>query len=128
VHPVLDPRFVNVAPIDRLSIIHTAIGVFYGLLRVPWYLTLGAAVTWEIVERQLKTHNPEVFAWPQQESFANSLMDVTVTMAGWSAVELTRQWRTKYVRNRTAAAAVDGPSTKRWRRRTGADDAPRLHA
>jgi len=99
---------INRDPFDRLTIIHMAIGTFYGMIRVPWWWTLGAAAVWEVIEFRMKPRAPELFAWPAQDSPINAVMDVAITMAGWSAVELARQYR----RTKRAAAGLpplDGP-------------------
>jgi hypothetical protein len=109
---------VNQEPFDRLTAVHAAIGTFYGLIRVPWWWTLSAAAIWEVVEYRLKQRAPELFAWPTQDSPVNAVMDIAVTMGGWSAVELARQYRTRRRREQGLPPLRGRKMVRRRRRRT----------
>lgn len=77
-----------VEPIDRYTLGHVAWGVMLGLGSVPWWITLGQAVLWEMIEDTLKLKFPQVFPDARPDTFANSFFDVTACMVGWGAIRL----------------------------------------
>lgn len=78
----------GVPPIDRFTLGHVAWGVMLGLGQVPWWLTLGQAVFWELVENPIKRALPQAFPDPRPDTFANAACDVLAVMAGWGAMKL----------------------------------------
>lgn len=78
----------EVTAIDRFTIGHAAWGTMLGLAAVPWWLTLGQAVLWEIVENSIKDKFPRIFPDPRPDTLANSAVDVIACMAGWGAMRL----------------------------------------
>ncbi len=78
----------NQDAIDRYTIGHVALGTMLGLASVPWWVTLGQAVLWELVETPLKRRLPQVFPVATPDSFANSFFDVAGCMAGWAAMRM----------------------------------------
>jgi hypothetical protein len=72
--------------VDRFTIGHVAWGSMLGLAAVPWWLVLGQAVLWELVENPLKRALPQVFPSARSDSFAAAAVDVAAVMAGWGAM------------------------------------------
>jgi hypothetical protein len=59
-----------------------------GLGAVPWWITLGQAVAWELVEDTMKRKFPQLFPDGRPDTFANSFFDVAACMAGWGLMRL----------------------------------------
>jgi hypothetical protein len=74
---------MNQSFVDAMSLIHIVVGAGFRLFRVPLWLTLVAAIAWEVVEHVLKIHHPEMFVFPSQDSPANSIGDVLCAALGW---------------------------------------------
>jgi hypothetical protein len=90
VHVGLAETKTNVAAIDRYTAAHLGLGTLYGIIGQPWWVALGTAVVWEVIERPLKRHVPSVFPAESQDSLANSAADVAATMLGWGMVAVGR--------------------------------------
>ena len=74
---------INVAPVDRYTLAHSAVGVLaktMGLGAVP---TFFLAVAWEFAERPLKRSYPGIFPRQTQNAVLNSVFDVGAVMVGW---------------------------------------------
>ncbi len=82
------PGEINGSAFDRFTVGHAAVGVILGLVRVPWWVALGTAVGWEIIERPLKRHVPQMFPHATQDSLPNALVDVAAMVLGWGAMSL----------------------------------------
>ena len=87
------PGEINYAPIDRYSLAHGLIGVAAGLAGFGFWQTVAIAVGWELVEHVLKNLVPAVFAYPSQDTLANSFGDVVSTLLGWAMATAIRQQR-----------------------------------
>jgi hypothetical protein len=87
------PGEINYAPLDRYSLAHLFIGVTAGLAGLGFGQTLGIAVGWELVEHVLKNLVPSLFAYPTQDTLANSVGDVLSTLLGWAVATAIRQRR-----------------------------------
>ncbi|HVV50168.1 MAG TPA: hypothetical protein VHO06_10950 [Polyangia bacterium] len=78
------PGEINYAPFDRYSLFHGLVGLAAGLVGLGFWPMLGIAVGWEIVEHVLKNLVPAVFAYPTQDTLANSVGDVLSALYGWA--------------------------------------------
>ena len=87
------PGEINYAPFDRYSLLHGLVGVAAGLIGLSFWQTLGIAVSWEIVEHILKNLAPSLFAYPSQDTLANSFGDVLSALFGWALATAVRQHR-----------------------------------
>jgi hypothetical protein len=87
------PGEINYAPFDRYSAFHALIGVAAGLVGLGFWATLAIAVGWEIIEHVAKNLVPSVFAFPSQDTLANSFGDVLSTLLGWAFGTAVRQHR-----------------------------------
>lgn len=76
--------------VNQYTVGHLAVGVILGLTRVPWWGALATTATWEVGERGLKSTFPDAFPNPEQDSWANSVMDSVAVMAGWALMQLFR--------------------------------------
>jgi hypothetical protein len=57
-----------------------------GLAATPWWLMLGSAVLWELIENPLKRALPQVFPSARVDSFPAAVVDVVAVMVGWGAM------------------------------------------
>jgi hypothetical protein len=80
------PGEINYHPFDRWTIGHLGVGVWFGLLRAPWWATLAAAIAWEIVERPLKDRLFTPMVGSTQDTTVNAVFDVIAWMAGYGAM------------------------------------------
>jgi len=87
------PGEINYPPFDRYSPLHGLVGVAGGLIGLGFWPTLGIAVCWEIVEHIFKNLVPSVFAYPTQDTLANSVGDVLSALYGWAFATAVRQHR-----------------------------------
>ena len=85
------PGEINYPPFDRYSPLHGLIGVAAALIGLGFWPTLGIAISWEIVEHIGKNLVPSAFAYPTQDTLANSLGDVLSTLFGWALATAARQ-------------------------------------
>lgn len=77
------PGEINYHLFDRWTIGHIGVGTWFGLLRAPWWLALGSAVAWEVVERPLKTHVFHAMTGSTQDTLVNSIFDILAWMLGY---------------------------------------------
>jgi hypothetical protein len=105
---------VDRSAVDGYTLAHGFWGLFWGVTRTPWWLSLGFAVGWEIIERPLKRAWPAPFykenGVPTQDSLANSIGDVSAWMLGWGVGhEISRAIykRKPKVKSRPATAASE---------------------
>lgn len=82
------PGEINGDSIDRFTAGHAAFGVLLGLGRVPWWVALGLAVGWEIVENPLKDRFPKLFPHPSHDAPVNATFDVLAVMTGWTLAQV----------------------------------------
>jgi hypothetical protein len=82
------PGEINHDFFDRWTLVHLGAGWGFGLVRMPWWAALGAAIGWELVENPLKRHVFRFMVGSTQDTLANSIMDVVVLMAGWGAARM----------------------------------------
>ena len=54
--------------VDRWSLGHASVGVLYGVTKMPWWVALGLAVVWEVVENPLKDEFPDFFPDAKHDS------------------------------------------------------------
>jgi hypothetical protein len=85
------PGEINYPPFDRYSMFHGLVGIAAGLIGLGFWPTLGIAVAWELVEHVLKNVVPAVFAFPSQDTLANSVGDVLSTLFGWALATALRR-------------------------------------
>jgi hypothetical protein len=64
-------------------LVHTFIGVAYGLLALSSVGVLGLAVAWELLENPLKVRVPALFPHATRDTLRNSFGDVLAVMFGW---------------------------------------------
>lgn len=70
--------------IDRYTLAHAAVGVAMGLIRAPWWVTVAAAVGWELVENPLKRAYPDAFAQKTVDTPDNAITDIAAWILGWA--------------------------------------------
>ena len=87
------PGEINYAPLDRYSLLHGLVGVAAGLIGLGFWPTLGIAVSWELIEHVFKNLVPSAFAYPTQDTLANSIGDVLSVLFGWAFATAARQQR-----------------------------------
>lgn len=73
---------------DRFTIGHGMVGFLLGLAQVPWWLVLGQAVVWDIVENPLKRALPQVFPDARPDTLPHVLVDISACMAGFGLTKL----------------------------------------
>ena len=69
--------------IDRFTAAHFAVGAVMGALRAPWWLAVGSAVAWELVEDPLKRARPDLFYQPTIDTPDNAVVDAAAWVLGW---------------------------------------------
>lgn len=70
--------------VDRFTAAHAAYGVLAGLGRLPWWVTLGSGLFFDLViERQFKDKWPELWPNPTQDTWQNITGDTIAMMLGW---------------------------------------------
>ena len=69
------------------------VGVTAGLIGLGFWPTFGIAISWEILEHILKNLVPSLFAYPTQDTLANSIGDVLSALFGWAFATAARQQR-----------------------------------
>ena len=74
--------------INQYTIGHVASGTILGLARVPWWVALLSSVAFELAEKPLKRHIPEIFPDPRQDAVLNSVFDTVAVMVGWGLIQL----------------------------------------
>jgi hypothetical protein len=87
------PGEINFAPFDRYSPLHGLVGVVAGLIGLGFWPTFGITVAWEIVEHVFKNIVPSVFAYPTQDTLANSIGDILSALFGWAFTTALRRQR-----------------------------------
>jgi len=77
----------NEAALDPWSIVHVGSGMAAGLLDLPFWPTMAAAVAYEFVEHQVERSElgQRFFASSGPESTANAIMDVVVFAVAYQA-------------------------------------------
>jgi len=83
------PGEVNWDPLDRWTFGHFGVGAVLGLMRVPWWQALIAAVGWDLLERVLKSKWPGIWPHPSQDTPQHMVVDAAAWMLGWA---VTRQY------------------------------------
>lgn len=68
--------------LDRFTALQFSIGVLGGYLRLPWWLALAAAVSWEALEYEMRRSSPGSL---HQVSRMNAGMDAVSLSAGYWA-------------------------------------------
>lgn len=75
---------INVAAVDRFTLVHLVAGAALGKLGVSGLTAAGVAVGWELVENKLKDASPSSFPHPSHDTPANSIVDAMAMIAGWA--------------------------------------------
>jgi hypothetical protein len=103
VQPVAAPGAVNHGAYDLFSLVHVAMGLFFGALGMRFLPMLLLAVGWEVAEHVLKDCIPNVFVHPTQDTVITSTGDVLFALAGWALSRAaTVAWRTRRPRTGTS--------------------------
>lgn len=84
------PGEINGDPVDRFTLVHGGAGALLGAIGAPWWLTLGVAIGWELIENPLKDAVPEAFPHASHDTVPNAIFDSLAMMAGWSAAAAIR--------------------------------------
>jgi len=79
---------INYAFIDRFTLIHFMIGIFYRIIGLTFIETLALAIFWEFIENTLKANIPEFFPHATADSWRNSLGDTLAVCFGREIIEL----------------------------------------
>lgn len=81
----------NHAAIDPWTVVHAGSGMAFGLLGVPFWPSLGAAVAYDILEQAVERTGTgkEFFKTSGPESVANVVVDTLVFLGCWY---LGNQW------------------------------------
>lgn len=74
---------INIAPVDRFTLAHGAIGLLAAAARIPLPWLAAGAVAWEVAERPLKEVLPKLFPRQTQDSFENASVDALAMVGGW---------------------------------------------
>jgi hypothetical protein len=82
------PGEINGDPFDRFTIGHAAIGIIFGLARVPWWVVIPFAIGWELVETPLKRRVPYLFPHASADTPANAIVDAIAMISGWAAMRV----------------------------------------
>lgn len=77
------PGEINHPMFDRYSLVHLLKGMFARASGRDFSRTLSIAVLWEVAERPLKEHYPDLFPHATQDTLANMFGDVISTTSGW---------------------------------------------
>lgn len=80
------PGEINHGPVDRWTLGHIGVGWGLGLFRAPWWVALGVALGWELIENPMKKHVFRTMVGSTQDTFVNSAIDVAALMAGWGMI------------------------------------------
>lgn len=75
----------NAALFDPWTIIHTSYGLWAGLVGIPFWITMGGAVAYEVFE-QVAERQPwgqKIFRTSGAETPINLVSDVLVAAVGW---------------------------------------------
>ena len=83
----------NVAPFDRFTIAHVAIGVILGLNKMTPLGITTFAVGWEIVEQPLKRKFSGMFPVSSPDSLPNMTVDALSVIAGWGLIRLYDKYK-----------------------------------
>ncbi len=76
------PGEVNAVPFDRFTLAHFGAGVALGVVGAPWWVVIGGALSWELLERPLKRTFPGLFPNPSQDTTTNAVTDVAAALTG----------------------------------------------
>ncbi len=69
--------------IDRWTTGHASVGVLYGVTKMPWWVALGLAIAWEVIENPLKDRYPDFFPDSMHDSSPNAVVDAAAVMVGY---------------------------------------------
>lgn len=75
--------YVDHHTIDRFTPAHLAVGFAMGLVRAPWWLAVGSAVGWELVEGAIKDARPDLFYQATTDTPENAVVDAAAWVLGW---------------------------------------------
>jgi len=78
------PGEINYDPLDRFTFAHAASGAAMGLFRLPWWVALMTAVSWDLIERALKAGFPGWFPHYTQDTAQHVACDAAAWMLGWA--------------------------------------------
>lgn len=104
------PGCIDHHTVDRYTFAHAGVGAVMGLLRAPWWLAVGAAVGWEIVERPLKEAYPHLFHQATNDTMDNAVTDAAAWIMGWAVTRrLTDGYALRWARDpRECEAEANG--------------------
>lgn len=101
--------------IDRYTAAHAGVGFLMGVCRAPWWLALGTAVGWELVEGPLKRRYPEYFFQPTVDTPENAVVDAAAWVLGWGlGYRLTDPYPLVEARPYVAKEAMLPPADVTW--------------
>lgn len=88
---IANPGEINFHAVDRFTLVHGAVGAGLGALGLPWWAAIAVTLGWELVERPLKDHYPQMFPHSTQDTMDNVVGDVAAFMLGWGGGRTVRQ-------------------------------------
>ena len=89
------PGEINYDVLDRFTFAHMGAGAAMGLFRLPWWVALLAAVSWDMVERPLKAGFPQWFPHFTQDTPQHVVTDAAAWMIGWALTKQAMDWRAR---------------------------------
>lgn len=78
------PGEINYDPLDRYTFAHFGWGFVLGLLGTRWWIALGSALVWDLLERWLKAMWPGMWPHPSQDTPQHVAVDAAAWMMGWA--------------------------------------------
>jgi len=81
--PPAETGAVNSKLFDRFALAHAAAGFAFNRFNVSFTNVVLLAVGWELIERPLKDHFPELFPHSSQDTIENAIGDVMAVLLGW---------------------------------------------
>lgn len=77
------PGQIDYHHVDRYTLAHGVVGAVLGVFGAPWWLAVGGAVLWEVLENPLKDAYPEAFHAPTHDTVGNAVVDAAAVVVGW---------------------------------------------
>lgn len=81
------PGEINYDVLDRFTLVHAGSGAIMGLFRLPWWVALLGAVSWDMAERVLKYGFPQLFPNYTQDTPQHIAVDAAAWMVGWAVTK-----------------------------------------
>lgn len=89
------PGEINFDPLDRFTFAHMGSGMAMGLFRLPWWVALLTAVSWDMIERPLKAGFPHWFPHYTQDTPQHVVVDAAAWMIGWALSKQLMDYRAR---------------------------------